>query len=51
MGFELNYQATPNWKTYKNALELAAKTKSTLEAPRALDMIDVQSFWWVVAKY
>lgn len=51
VAFELNYQALPNWTTYKNALELARRVKQDLHANRELDLIDVQSFMWVVAKY
>jgi hypothetical protein len=50
-GFEFDYVARPNWKTYSRLLELAATVRADLSAagpamtPR--DMIDIQSFLWV----
>ena len=44
------------WVTYKNILDLAQYTKQELirrgkESLIPKDMIDVQSFMWVVVKY
>jgi hypothetical protein len=46
-GFELDYQSRPNWQTYKNLLELAARVRIDQGDLGLRDMIDVQSFLWV----
>lgn len=51
MGFELHYDATPNWKTYTAVLKLAGHLRDQLRADGAADFIDAQSFIWVVSKY
>ncbi len=54
LGLEINYRPELNWLTYSRVLELAKLIKDRLAAcgreelePR--DMIDVQSFIWIVA--
>ncbi len=54
--FDINYSPTPNWDTYRGVTGLANYLRDQLNQhdnsdlhPR--DMIDVQSFIWVVFKY
>ena len=54
LGLELNYKPELNWLTYSQALRLAEVVKTKLlvsENPVLVprDMIDVQSFIWIVA--
>jgi hypothetical protein len=46
-GFELNYQSTLNWTTYRCALDFGQQLKEDLADWRPRDMIDIQSFIWV----
>ena len=46
-GFELEYRSRPNWRTYRNLLELAARVRKEQRDLRPRDMIDLQSFLWV----
>lgn len=47
-GFELPYTSRPGWATYEKLLELAGLLKRDLRDLKARDMIDVQSFLWVL---
>ena len=46
-GFELEYRSRPNWRTYSNLLELAARVRREQRDLGPRDMIDAQSFLWV----
>jgi hypothetical protein len=46
-GFDLQYNSRPNWNTYSNLLELAARVRRDQRALGPRDMIDIQSFLWV----
>jgi hypothetical protein len=50
LGFDLMYDATPNWRTYKLLLKLGDNLASHLRANgmQPKDWIDLQSFMWVV---
>ncbi|MCC6228091.1 MAG: DUF3553 domain-containing protein [Phycisphaerales bacterium] len=47
LGFNLNYDPTPNWLTYSRLLEMGRVYFNGLRELRPRDMIDVQSFFWV----
>ena len=47
-GFDIEYQSRPNWRTYSRLLELAACVRSEQRDLRPRDMIDIQSFLWVL---
>ena len=47
-GFDFHYQSKPNWETYSNLLDLAATIRRDLRDLRPRDMIDLQSFLWVL---
>jgi hypothetical protein len=55
--FDLRYRAELNYETYRRAVFMARQLAERLEASglsmsgRRLDMIDVQSFMWVVMRY
>lgn len=51
VGFEISYESSPNYRTYKLILELSAHLLKDLKPLGARDLIDVASFLWVVAKY
>jgi len=51
LGFHLNYKAELNWLTYYRLLEMARIYKEKLAILKPVDLIDIQSFFWVVAKY
>src|SRR5436190_19045454 len=46
-GFDLQYHTRPNWNTYANLLELAARVRRDQRKLGPRDMIDIQSFLWV----
>ena len=46
-GFNLHYGSRPNWDTYNELLELAAKVRRDLRDLAPRDMVDIQSFLWV----
>jgi hypothetical protein len=48
LGFDFDYVSRPNWGTYAEYLRLAAATRDALGNMRPRDMIDVQSFLWVL---
>lgn len=43
-----DYAGRPNWKIYKSYLELADTVRRQLRDMRPRDMIDLQSFLWVL---
>jgi hypothetical protein len=47
-GFPLRYKSRPGWEGYESLLQLAAQVKGDLADLRPRDMIDVQSFLWVL---
>ena len=48
LGFELNYRPAPNWFTYMKLLEMCEVLREHLKLLEPRDMIDLQSFIWVV---
>ena len=48
LGMHFAYASKPNWETYASALELAAALKRELRDLGPRDMIDIQSFFWVL---
>ncbi len=46
-GYDLAYQARPNWETYARLLEFAGTVRRDLRDLRPRDLIDIQSFLWV----
>lgn len=47
LGFNLNYDATPNWLTYKSLLEMGQVYMEQLDHLKPRDFIDIQSFIYV----
>lgn len=47
-GFDFKYQSKPNWETYKSLMEFASKIKKNVKDLKPKDMIDLQSFIWVL---
>lgn len=47
-GFDLRYRSRPSWETYASVLEFASRVKRDLADWRPRDMIDLQSFIWVM---
>ncbi|MDB6053910.1 MAG: hypothetical protein JWN25_1433 [Verrucomicrobiales bacterium] len=47
-GIEWNYISRPNWETYRQLLEFAKLLKKELRDLKPRDMIDIQSFIWVL---
>jgi hypothetical protein len=47
-GFDLQYQSRPSWETYASVLEFAAVLRADLADLQPRDMIDIQSFIWVL---
>jgi hypothetical protein len=48
LGFNLNYAASPNWLTYSRLLMMGRVYMEQLAELKPRDLIDVQSFIWVV---
>jgi hypothetical protein len=48
-GFEINYRADLNWRTYASVLKFANYLKAELMELSPRDMIDIQSFMWCIA--
>jgi hypothetical protein len=46
-GVVFHYHSRPNWNTYSELLDLAARVRRDLRDLAPRDMIDVQSFLWV----
>jgi hypothetical protein len=47
-GRPFHYSSRPNWETYADLLAFAAEVKEDLADLKPRDMIDVQSFLWVM---
>jgi hypothetical protein len=47
-GFDFQYRSRPSWETYASALSLAGDVRRNLRELRPRDMIDIQSFLWVL---
>ncbi|MCU1300856.1 MAG: hypothetical protein JWQ87_1140 [Candidatus Sulfotelmatobacter sp.] len=47
-GFNFEYQSRPSWKTYSSLLQFAGTVRRDLRDLRPRDMIDIQSFIWVL---
>ena len=47
-GFDLHYESRPSWQTYASVLEFAALLRADLADLKPRDMIDLQSFTWVL---
>ena len=46
-GFNFDYDARPNWTTYRNLLDFAETVRRDQHDLGPRDMIDLQSFLWV----
>jgi hypothetical protein len=47
-GFEFDYQSRPNWDTYSSLTDFAKAIRTDLADWHPRDMIDIQSFIWVL---
>ncbi len=47
-GFDLPYASRPNWAVYERLLEFADQVNHDVEDLRPRDLIDIQSFLWVL---
>jgi len=47
-GFDFAYNSKPTWDTYKNYLAFAEQVGADLKDLEPKDMIDIQSFLWVM---
>lgn len=47
-GFEFQYHSRPSWSTYVSLLQFATVVRRDLRDLRPRDMIDIQSFIWVL---
>lgn len=47
-GFDLEYESRPNWETYRSLLDFARQIRADTEDLGPRDMIDIQSFMWVL---
>jgi len=47
-GVDLRYASRPSWDTYASVLAFAAQVRTDLADWRPKDMIDLQSFIWVL---
>ena len=47
-GYDFTYASAPNWGTYASALEFANSVGRDVRDLRPRDMIDLQSFIWVL---
>lgn len=47
-GFDFHYESRPNWTTYASLLEFAEVLRRDLSDMKPRDMIDIQSFIWVL---
>lgn len=48
LGYEFQYRSRPNWTTYHDFSQMANLAKTALAELRPRDMIDIQSFLWVL---
>ena len=46
--FDFQYESRPNWSTYQSLLDFAALIKEDTKQLQPRDMIDIQSFIWVL---
>ena len=47
-GFDFRYRSGPSWETYSSLLEFADEIGHDLRDLRPRDLIDIQSFIWVL---
>ena len=47
-GFDFHYQTRPSWETYSEFLQFGQGVRSEVTDLRPRDMIDIQSFIWVL---
>jgi hypothetical protein len=47
-GFDFRYSSRPNWETYASLQEFAAIARNDLRDLKPRDLIDIQSFIWVL---
>lgn len=47
-GFDFSYTSKPNWVTYQSLLDFAEQIKKDTAQFKPVDMIDLQSFIWVM---
>jgi hypothetical protein len=47
-GYDFQYSSKPNWETYDSLLRFAAMIKADCAKFQPKDMIDIQSFIWVI---
>lgn len=47
-GFDFQYRSQPNWETYQSLLTFAAELEKDTKQWNPKDMIDLQSFIWVM---
>jgi hypothetical protein len=47
-GYDFQYRSAPNWNTYASLLDFADTIKKDLASLHPKDMIDLQSFIWVM---
>lgn len=47
-GFDFTYEPKPNWATYRSLLDLARQVRTDIQDLGPRDMIDIQSFLWVL---
>lgn len=47
-GYDFRYRANPRWSTYESLLEFASVLRRDLAGWRPRDLIDIQSFVWVL---
>lgn len=47
-GYDFLYESKPNWKTYQSLLNFVKQIKKDIADLKPRDMIDVQSFIWVM---
>jgi hypothetical protein len=47
-GFDFTYASRPNWGTYRSLLGFARQIRSDIQDLGPRDMIDIQSFMWVL---
>jgi hypothetical protein len=46
--FDFDYRSKPNWNTYKSLLDFAKDVKQATKEYEPRDLIDIQSFIWVI---
>jgi hypothetical protein len=50
-GFDFHYKTRPSWETYSEFLQFGQMVRSEVTDLRPRDMIDIQSFIWVLGSY